>query len=238
MPALVAETAVVVGGTALGESDRIVRLLSPRIGRFSVVARRARASKRRFAGAFELGNEIVLDARGGELPVVSNVEVTRAPRLAREELLRIALLCFGCEIAGALAPEYAAADRLHGLLCHWLARLEDPVPPPASLHVAFEAKALTFAGVGPRLVRCARCGLELADPVTWDVEGGGGRHAACAPGPLVPAALLGAVEVLRRTPLAEIAAGPETWLLADAIEHALGRRLNSRALLGTGSAAG
>jgi len=234
---IIAEPAVVIGGADLGESDRIVRLLSPRIGRFSVVARRARVSKRRFAGAFEVGNEVVIDARGGDLPAVSVVEIVRAPRRAREDLLRIALLCYGCEVVGGLAPEHDAAERLHGLLLSWLARLEDPVPPPSGLRVAFEAKALTFAGFGARLTTCARCGEPLADPVTWDPEGGG-RHRECAPGPAVSAALLLEIERLRRTPLAELRVGPETWLLTDAVEHHLGRRLNSRALLGTGSMTG
>ncbi|MBA2322236.1 MAG: recombination protein O N-terminal domain-containing protein, partial [Deltaproteobacteria bacterium] len=109
MTTLAAEPAVVIGGTDIGESDRIVRLLSPRLGRVSVVARRARASKRRFAGAFEVGTAIVVDARGGDLPAVTIVEIVRAPRRAREELLRIALLCFGCEVAGAFAPEGSGA---------------------------------------------------------------------------------------------------------------------------------
>jgi DNA repair protein RecO (recombination protein O) len=236
--AAVAEPAIVVGGADLGESDRVARLLSPRIGRFSVVARRARASRRRFAGAFEVGNEVVVDARGrGDLPPVSVVEIVRAPRRARDDLDRIALLCFGCEVAGALAPEHAAAERLFELLRHWLARLEDPTPPPHGARVAFEAKALTFAGLGPRLTTCARCGLPLADPVTWQPDGGG-RHRDCGPGRPVAAALLRTIEDLRRTPLAEIRSAVDTRLLTDAIEHHLGRGLNSRGLLGTGSEPG
>ncbi len=222
----------------LGESDRLIRLLSPRIGRVSVVARRARASRRRFAGAFEVGNEVVVDARGkGDLLAVSMVELVRAPRAARDDLTRIALLCFGCEVAGSLAPEHAPAERLYGLLGHWLSRLEGSAPPTPALRIAFEAKALTFAGLGPRLSTCSRCGAGLSDPATWQADSGG-AHASCSFGKPVSADLLAALEALRRAPLAEAGGALESWLLTDAIEYHLGRGLNTRALLGTGLLAG
>jgi DNA repair protein RecO (recombination protein O) len=222
----------VVGGLDLGESDRVVRLLSASRGRVSVLARRARASKRRFAGMFEAGNAIRVSARGrGDLAAVTAVDLVRTPLRAREDLDRIAYLAYGCEICAALAPEDSAADRLFGLLESWLARLEGPSVPPIAARLALEAKALTFAGLAPRLVDCSRCGGPIDDPAVWDPDIGGAAHARCAGGRPVLASVLRGLEKLRRTPLNDVESGLSTWILTDAIEHQLARRLHSRAML-------
>ncbi|HMV65631.1 MAG TPA: recombination protein O N-terminal domain-containing protein, partial [Myxococcota bacterium] len=47
--------AIVLGHQAIGEADRVVRLLVAGRGRVDAVARGARGSRRRFGGALEAG---------------------------------------------------------------------------------------------------------------------------------------------------------------------------------------
>lgn len=227
---------IVVGGTDLGEADRLVRLLTASEGRIAVVARRARNS-RRHAGAFELGTRLrVLRGRSrGGLAPVQDAERLDGPLRARAEVERIALVGYGCELCAALAPEGGPAEKLYRLLEAWLALLEGPERPGPPSRWALEAKAATFAGLAPALAACAACGERLTDPAVFDPESGGGLHARCGGGRPVPAAALLALEALRRTPLvqtvgARVTEGPP-WLLADFLQHQLSRPLQSRALL-------
>lgn len=228
---------VVVGAVDVGEADRIVRLLTPEEGRTAVSARGVRGSRRRFAGAFDLGAQVrVVRRKGrGALPSVTDVDVLRLPDRARTEVERIALLGYGCEVASALAPEGTPAPKPHGLLLAWLDVLEGDVRPGIAARAALEAKALTFAGLAPALDRCARCGEPVDDPAVFDPEAGGAQHGRCGGGRLVPAAALRELELLRRTPLAAVVGRPAPaappWLLSDFVRWQAGRPLHSRALL-------
>jgi len=227
--------AVVVGGLAFGERDRIVRLLTPDHGRVSVIARGAASSKRRFAGALDLGARIAVELRGrGQLRTLQEVTVLSAPRAARSDLLRIALLAYGCEIAASLAPEGQEAPRLYGVTIAWLSLLDaTPGPGQASRH-ALEGKVLTFAGLLPTLQFCARCGEPLVDPAVFDPASGGGQHQRCGGGRQVACEALLRLEALRRTPLRDTpgqTTGSPAWLLGDFLRYQLGQSPNSRALV-------
>lgn len=232
--------AIVLGRTDLGESDRIVRLLTEAQGRVDAVARGARRSRRRFGGALEPGTRGVARwQRGrGELPTLVSFDVLRAPHAVRDDYDRLVLLGYGCDLLAVLSERDLAADKGYGLLGAWLALLEGAGRPAAASRLALEAKALTFAGLTPALVRCATCGRPLDDPARWSAEAGGGVHEACgAGGNTVRASALAELEDLRRTPLARTVDrdAPEgaRYLLMDFVEHHARRRLPSRALLDT-----
>lgn len=244
------EVFVVVGTFDTGESDRIVRTLSGRRGRISAIARRARASKKRFAGHFEVGNRLRLELRRGrgDLAVIVDADLLSTPTAARADIDRLALLAYGCELCAALAPEEHEAERLARLLEVWIELLEGEGTPSTASRLALEAKALTFAGLAPALVRCAACGDPLEAPVVFDPEAGGALHGRCGGGrPASPRGLLW-LEALRRTPLSatpDLDVPPDApvdrWLLSDFARHHLGRDLRSRRLLedlaGLGSSA-
>ncbi|MEN0068026.1 MAG: DNA repair protein RecO [Myxococcota bacterium] len=227
-----------IGGFDFGESDRIMSLLTPDQGRLRVLARRARASKKRYAGLLDLGNELSIGfARGrGTLPVLGEAERIRGPDQARQAWDRLPWLFYGCEVCGELAPESSEATKLYRLLQTWLGLLETTAPSAAS-RWALEAKALTFAGLSPGLVRCSECGEAIDDPAVFAMASGGALHGRCGGGRRVSARALAELEALRRTPLVETVGRPAPdlpgGLLADAIEHHLMRRLESRSFLKT-----
>ena len=200
-----------------------------------MVARGARRSRRRFAGLLEPGNRLVVQrqrGRGGLQRLVSVDRLSTTHR-ARSDLARIALLAWGCEVTAALAPEGGPAPRLHRLLEVWLDLLEGDEAPGVASRLALEAKALTFSGLSPALTHCARTGRPLPARAGFEPsEGGAVAHSAR----VVQSKDLARLEELRRTPLAETPSheSPATsvhWLLADFIEHQLGRSLRSRSLL-------
>jgi DNA repair protein RecO (recombination protein O) len=230
--------AIVVGRTDVGEADRVVRLLTPGLGRVDVIARGARASRRRFGGALEVGTRIRASWRRGrgELPVLVAADVIRAPHRARDAFGRLVLLVYGCDVVATLSEHGLEAERGFGLLERWLELVEGEAAPGDASRVALEAKALTFSGLTPRLTTCAVCGAPLAGRVRFDAESGGGVHPWCGPGAEVDAADLVRLETLRRAPLADTPGGTvpvgARWLLATFLEHHARRPLRSRALLG------
>ena len=226
----------VVGATDFGEAHRIVRLLSAEHGRVALLARNARSSSRTFGGLLELGTELDVEVRAGRSDLRLFLEADRlgGPRVARKDLDRIALLAYGCELCSALAAEESPAEKLHPLLRVWLELLEGEGTPGVASRIALEAKALTFAGVTPQLVRCCHCGRDLDEPVVFDPRSGGASHARCGGGHAVSLADLRCIEALRRAPLAtSVAAAPprSTGLLAATVEAQLGRPLRSYAVL-------
>jgi DNA repair protein RecO (recombination protein O) len=230
---------IVVGRTDLGESDRIVRLLTAEEGRVDLVARGARRSRKRFPGALEPGTRLRIRRRRGrgDLDTLVGADVLSSPRRAREEYDRLLLLGYGCEVLSGLSEQGLASDKGYKLLEVWLACLEaDPSPDHAS-RVALEAKALTFAGLAPALRSCPACGEALDGEVSFDLDAGGGVHPWCGTGEAMDASVLEAIEVLRRTPLRETAGYPlprtAWWLMARFIEYQTRRELRSRALLET-----
>jgi DNA repair protein RecO (recombination protein O) len=234
----VLDTAIVVGSLAYGESDRIVRLLLPTRGRVSALARGARGSRRRFQGVVDLGNRIDVEVRKGrgELWSLTAATLVDARLHVRADHVRLALLAYLCEVAGALAAEEHAEPTLFGLLDTALTVLDHATAmPSAAFRVGFEAKALTFAGFAPSLQLCVACGRPLEGALVLRPDGAA-THADCpGSGAAVTSSWVAEVEHCRRTPLRELVdpalpSGP-AWALSHAIEAHTERGLKSRAFL-------
>jgi len=253
-------TAIVLGHVDFGERDRIVRLLSPEHGRVSGLARGVRSSRRRFGGALDTGNrvQVLLRPGKGELWHIQEATLESGREGARHDLLRLTLLAYACELCGGLAREHEPEPRLFGLLDTALVLLDAMTGAPgAAFRLGLEAKALTFAGLGPSLTRCVACGELLVlhegpepapggegeegpeegpEELALDPLRGGAVHHRCGPGlPPVDPAWLRAVEAARRAPLRELVdtplpVGPE-WFLADMVQVQLGRALQARRVL-------
>lgn len=229
-------TAVVVGHADIGESDRIIRFLTAEQGRVDLVARGARASRKRFAGMLELGNRVrVQRAKTRGLGRIADVDLLRPVDRARKDIDRIAALAYGLEVVSSLAGRDVPEPKLTKLAVVWLEMLEmAPIPTPAS-RVALEAKALTFAGLLPSLVRCGVCDEPLEDPVVFGADVGA-HHTACGGGgQSVTVQTLHGIEMLRRTPLFDTldieGSAPGGWLLSDVVQHHIRAEIRSRALL-------
>jgi DNA repair protein RecO len=237
-------TAIVVGLQNHREADRIVRLLIPENGRISALARSARSSSKRFGGTLDIGNRLEVTLRpprsidGWWGLEAATLEDGRAH--IRSDLERLSLLAYCTEVCSKLAREGHAEPKLFGLLDMTLSLLDAMTSAPTPcFRLGLEAKALTFAGLCPQMLRCANCEDPLQGPITLSATGA--HHRACnSAGPEVSVGWLETVEQARRTPLREsidtpMPPGP-IWALAEAIESHLGTRLRSRSVLATLSA--
>ena len=196
------------------------------------MVRGGRSSKSKFGKYFQLGAHLRVDTRKGRgaLSNVSAVSAESLPIRAREELIRIAYLAYGCEFIAALLVEDHKNEKLFLLLLAWLAALEGDSDISVAARVAFEAKALTFSGLSPGLLRCVKCGDTLDGPLAFSDAQGGVVHQRCSAGTEVSRACLMAIENLRRTPLAEVRMvtleHPAHSLLYGFFRYQTGRPLN------------
>ncbi|MCB9744945.1 MAG: DNA repair protein RecO [Alphaproteobacteria bacterium] len=240
MPAPASQvSAVVVGHVDYRDADRIVQLLTAPHGRISALARSARRSAKRFGGALDLGNrvDVMLRPGRGDLWHLDSAELADGRPHMRQDLDRIALGAYCCELVASLARSEHPEPRLFGLLDVALMVLDAATTvPSACFRLGVEAKALTFSGMTPVLTRCAACGEDLGEgPLVLDPGSGGVLHRRCGGGAPITAEEAEALEDIRRTPLAELvdreplACG--AWLLHDLLVWQTGRALKSKELL-------
>src|SRR5690606_1208088 len=100
--------ALVLRVVDFGESDRIVALLTRDAGRLSAVARGARKSRRRFAGALQTGTLVRIGYREGrgDLAFLERAEVLDPFEGTRQQLGRVALCSAVVELLRELCPEH------------------------------------------------------------------------------------------------------------------------------------
>jgi DNA repair protein RecO len=197
------------------------------------MARGVRSAKKKFSGCFELGTEVQVDLgrSRGSLPLAKEASVIQVPVQARRDLIRLAYLTYGCEVGALLAPEEQEAEKMFGLLQVWMALLETPEGPSQASRLAFEAKALTFSGLCPRLNCCAKCEEPCPRDMHFSNLNGGLVHVHCGEGERVLRDAVAQLEGLRRTPLLQtqtlqVAEGYAD-LLADFLQHHTARGLKS-----------
>jgi DNA repair protein RecO (recombination protein O) len=157
--------ALVLRRIPLGETDKIVTLFTREYGKLSAVAKGARKTTSRLAGAAEpLMLLRALLAEGMNLDILTQCEIKESFPLLRGDFGLILRATYACELLDKLTVERDAAPEAFDLL------LLDPVRPPARHRPRRRAPSpsslqlLAIVGYEPRLDACARCGQELDEP--------------------------------------------------------------------------
>jgi DNA repair protein RecO (recombination protein O) len=175
--------AVVIGGMDYREADRIVTLFTLEHGVLRALARGAKRSTRRFAGALELFAHLSLRLvlKEGLCTLEEADAVTIFPAI-RQDFAKIGLASYACELVAALLPEGMANRRVFRLVIAYLLHLGEG---PASLSDRrfFEINLLNILGYRPPLEECAGCGERLAaDGGRWHQGAAGIYCRRCSPG--------------------------------------------------------
>jgi DNA repair protein RecO (recombination protein O) len=237
--ALYRDQGVVLRTVKLGETDRIVTVLTLGHGKVRAVAKGVRKPGSRFGARLEPTSHVALQCyRGrGDLEIVTQAETIDANRALREHYGCLTHAVSMLEAADQVAQEREPNPSLYRMLVGALRTLAADATPLVS--AAFFWKLLSLEGFHPLLDQCARC--EEAGPfAAFDVDEGGVLCAQCSRygGRRVsPEALHLVTRILGGELRGALAEPPSTTtteverLAVFTLEHHLERRLRSAALL-------
>jgi DNA repair protein RecO (recombination protein O) len=218
------DDAVVLRTQKLGESDRIITLLTRRHGRVRAVAKGVRRTSSKFGARLEPFGHVELqlaapltERPGGSLLTVAQVEgIALHGGRFLDDYPRYTTASAIAEVAERLTPEEGEPSRSLFLLTLGAIRAVALAGHPATLVLdAYLLRAMAIAGWAPALTGCAVCGTP-GQHRAFSVPAGGCVCGDCRPpGAAHPApATLGL--------MAALAAGD--WVLADASPPAVRRQ--------------
>lgn len=190
---------LVLRETETKEADKILTVLTPQLGRISVIAKGARSRRSRYTAACQLlaYDELTLSRRGEwyYLTAASTLELFDG---VRRDIRRLALATYFAELTEAVCQDAMAAAELLPLLLNALYALGTLEKEPLLVKTAFVWRLLAEAGFAPLTEGCAVCGRALPEAPMLDVLQGVLRCGGCKTGGGLSLPLTtGAVQALR-----------------------------------------
>lgn len=161
------------------ESDLVVVLYTDVHGRVSAIARGARRSQRRFAGALQLLvlAKLSLSKGRGELWTLDSAEIEREWTNLATDPVAVAHASYVVELVAALLPAEVPDPEVLELVCAAWQALAEAGPTAGALR-AVELALLDLGGHRPAIDRCAVCGG--TDVTVFDPVRGGAICRTCA----------------------------------------------------------
>jgi DNA repair protein RecO (recombination protein O) len=180
-----ASDALVLRTHKLGETSKIVVLLTRERGKLRAVARGARGKRSRYQSALEPLSEVratLYGRQGTELFRLGGCELLRSAFLAGSRGLENALsFSYFAELLDAFSPEGQAEDDVYRLAVAVIRAAEDGRPAEV-LSRYLEAWLLKLHGLYPSTSRCASCGKPLPEgELRYHPAAHGFVCAACGP---------------------------------------------------------
>lgn len=230
---------VVLRTYKLGESDRIIVLMTREHGKVRAVAKGVRKTKSKIGARLEpMAHVELLLYRGRELDVVSQVETIDVAPSLHEDLDRMTQAMAVLEAVDLAAQDRECATELYEMLVGALRTLT--ANPSPMLLAGFYLKMLALEGVGPQVLTCVGCG-SVDDLVSFDVYRGGVQCATCRTGVAIDGGVLDLLRDVLGGRLNRALAAVEspatrtvTSLATRLMEQHLERRLRSLTMFGSG----
>lgn len=164
----------------VGESDRLVTVLTKDEGVVRAFARRAKSLKDSKNAATGLLCYSRLNLyKGREKYIINDAFPIEVFFGLRKDITALALGQYFCSLAAELVPEGVESEAYLRLVLNALHFLSKGTRPPALLKPIVELRMLSVAGFMPDLVACAHCGAYEADPMAFQAREGNIRCKAC-----------------------------------------------------------
>lgn len=153
--------AIVLRTMDLGEADRVLTVLTPRLGKLRVIAKGVRRPRSRIGGGLQPFSDVQLVlAVGRTFDVVTTASLENPHLGLRNDLHSTAAAWYVVELADRFCEGAADSHEAFGLLAQALAGLDAPPADVAREIVTrwFELHLLDAMGFRPELSRCLECG--------------------------------------------------------------------------------
>jgi DNA repair protein RecO (recombination protein O) len=224
----------------LGETDRILTLLTDRFGKIRVIGKGIRRPNARLGPHLELFSATrLMLSRGRDLDVITSAETLELHSVLRSNLDALGVASHCAELVDRFMADRDENRAVYRLLSTALGHL-DAGTPPNRIARWFELNLLGEMGVRPELFDCVVCGRAVAaEPNRFSIRLGGvlgAEHADRDTGALTMS--VGAQKVLRLLLREELSAfaklklpdsvlGELETVMTAFIRHQLERELNS-----------
>jgi DNA repair protein RecO (recombination protein O) len=158
----------------LGESDKILRVLTREHGKVSAVAKGVRKTSSRFGARVEpLTRARLFLHRGRTLDTVKQVEILTSFQELRDDLDLFVKASSMGELADSITAEYEPNPRLFDLLLLGLQLLREYPARAAFASAFFEFKVMGAEGFELMVGGCANCAGPLGEDVSFSLRLGG-----------------------------------------------------------------
>jgi DNA repair protein RecO (recombination protein O) len=228
---LLSSDALVLRTYALGETSKIVVLLTRERGKLRAVAKGARGRRSRYQSALEPLSEVrvtLYGRQGTELYRLGQCELVRSAFPPRAQRLDATLsLSYFAELIDAFSPEGEVEDSVYRLAVAILAATAEGRP-SALLARYIEAWLLRLSGLYPSLDRCSGCGRPLpAAELLYHAPAHGFICAACGPGsgPVLGRGVRALLQEMFRQPPGAVQGGDGVLELEGFHQELIGRHL-------------
>ena len=226
------DTAVVLRNYKLGESDRIIVMMTAQHGKVRAVAKGVRKTKSKFGARLEpLSHVDVQLYKGRNLDIVNQVELISSTAKLHGDLERLTQGISMLEAVDQISQDREPAAYLYKMLVGALEQLSQHASP--IVLAAFYWKLLAAEGVSPQLSRCVDCQGDT-ELVAFDMLQGGAQCRVCRTGVSITSSALELMRMILGGGLAaalEQTATPATrevtHLATQAMENHIERRLKS-----------
>ncbi len=171
---------LIIREQTVGESDRLVTVLTKEEGVVRAFARRAKNLKDSKNSATSLLCYSRLNLyKGRERYIINDAFPIEVFFGLRRDIVALALGQYFCSLAAELVPEGVESSEYLRLVLNALHFLCEGTKPPALLKPIVELRMLSIAGFMPDLVACAHCGAYEAEPMAFQAREGNIRCKAC-----------------------------------------------------------
>lgn len=157
----------------IGEKDRLVTVLTRRLGLIKAFVRGAKSLKDKKQSATGLlcySDFSVYE--GKDSYIIDSAEPKEVFFNLRTDIVKLSLAQYFCEISSELAPNGEDAEDILRLLLNSLYMLANDKKNPEQLKAIFELRAVSLAGYMPNLVACDFCGEFETKKMYFDIEKG------------------------------------------------------------------
>jgi DNA repair protein RecO (recombination protein O) len=155
---------IVLRSHKLGESDKILRILTREHGKRSAVAKGVRKTTSRFGARLEpLTCASLFMHRGRSMDTIKQVEIRTSFREVREDLDLFVSAQAMAELIDKIANEHEPHPELFDLFLTGLELLRDYPRRAAFTRAFFEFKVMSRSGFELMVARCANCSEKLGE---------------------------------------------------------------------------
>ena len=172
--------AILLKRTEYGDYDIIVTFFTRSMGRISVMAKNAKKSMKRFAGAIDpfiaMNIECSWPKRKNALPILNCLELENSFSYIRTNATKTGYASYWLEMINAWMEEGRPDEALYDLTYYVLESLNAGKIPTGVLSLLFQIRFMAISGFTPNLTGCGECDLSLDEirqqNIIFDVKAG------------------------------------------------------------------